>query len=83
MLAEKIPGDGFIRMAKARSLIVPFAFFLMLPVAYFVNVMFAVFMPVLIPFYMAMAKKYFDRKQKKKGITPPTPAPPEPAPTTT
>lgn len=66
-LASKIPGGGFIQLAKARSLIVPLAFLLMLPIAYFIKVNYAVFMPALIPFYMGMIKKYLDKKYKKKN----------------
>ncbi len=48
--------------AKARSLVVPFIFFLMLPIAYFAGVMYAVYVPVLIP----IAITWMGRRIKKK-----------------
>lgn len=50
-------------IARLRSFIVPFVFFLMLPVAYLTNVMFAVWVPMLIPVFL----KIFVRRIKSKN----------------
>jgi len=64
-LAEP-PIDRFVlKLAYARSLVVPFLFFLMLPVAYFTNVLFAVYIPMLIPVAIRIINKKKKKKQEK------------------
>ena len=50
------------RLAKLRSLVVPFIFLLMLPIAYFTNVLIAVYVPMLIPVVLRVLKKGSERK---------------------
>jgi uncharacterized membrane protein len=67
-LAEP-PIDPFVlRLAYARSVVVPFLFLLMLPVAYFTNVIFAVYIPMLIPVAIRIIKKLIQRKYEKFNV---------------
>jgi uncharacterized membrane protein len=64
-LAEP-PIDALIlRLAYARSLIVPFLFLMMLPVAYLTNVIFAVYVPMLIPVAIRVIKKQIRKRHEK------------------
>jgi uncharacterized membrane protein len=51
-----------VKLAKLRSLLVPFIFLLMLPVAYLTNVLFAVWMPMFIPITTRILKKRITKK---------------------
>jgi len=55
-------------MAKMRSFLVPFIFFLMLPVAYLTNVIYAVWVPMLIPISLKVLKKRISRKLKQPEL---------------
>jgi len=61
-VAEPPIDDLTANMAKMRSFLVPFIFFLMLPVAYLTNVFFAVWVPMLIPISLKILKKRIRRK---------------------
>src|SRR5258706_14063893 len=63
-LAEP-PIDPLVaKLAKMRSLIVPFVFLSMLPVAYFSNVLIAVYVPLLIPLIIRVFKKRVSKRHK-------------------
>lgn len=53
-----------LKLAKLRSLTVPFIFLLMLPVAYFTHVLIAVYMPILIPVILRILKRRVHKKNK-------------------
>ncbi len=53
-----------VRLAKTRSIAVPFVFLLMLPVAYIFNVIFAVYIPMLIPLVMKVMTRRYAGKTK-------------------
>jgi hypothetical protein len=55
-------------MAKMRSFLVPFIFFLMLPVAYLTNVIYAVWVPMLIPISLKVLKKRISKKLKQPDL---------------
>lgn len=62
-IAEGIPDGHFVKLAKARSLIVPFVFTWTIPVAFFFPGL-ARFMPMFIPLVMKIVQKRFDKKNK-------------------
>jgi ABC-type uncharacterized transport system permease subunit len=64
-VAEPPIDDLTASMAKMRSFLVPFIFFLMLPVAYLTNVYYAVWVPLLIPVSLKILKKRINRKYKQ------------------
>ena len=64
-LAEPPIDPLVLKLAYARSLVVPFLFLLMLPVAYLTNVLFAVYIPMLIPLVMRILKKQIRKGMKK------------------
>ena len=51
-----------LKLAYARSLLVPTMFLLMLPIAYFVNVLYAVYVPMLIPILIRIIRKIIKRR---------------------
>jgi uncharacterized membrane protein len=63
-IAEPAIDRLVVKMAKARSLIVPLLFLSMLPVAYFTNVIFAVYIPLLIPVIMRIATRIIKKNHK-------------------
>jgi uncharacterized membrane protein len=54
-----------LKLAKLRSLTVPFVFLLMLPVAYFTHVLIAVYMPIFIPIILRTLNRRVHKKHKK------------------
>ena len=67
-LAEPPVDPLTLKLAYARSLIVPFLFLLMLPVAYLTNVLFAVYIPMLIPVVIRILKKQIRKKHEKNHV---------------
>jgi uncharacterized membrane protein len=65
-LAEPPIDPLVLKMAYARSLLVPFTFLAMLPIAYFLNVIFAVYVPMFIPLIIRIVKKRIARKHANK-----------------
>ncbi len=61
-LAEPPIDPMILKLAYARSLLVPLIFLLMLPIAYLTNVLFAVWAPMLIPIFIRIAKKRIKKK---------------------
>ncbi len=61
-LAEPPIDPMILKLAYARSLLVPFIFLLMLPIAYLTNVLFAVWVPMLIPIFIRIVKKRIKKK---------------------
>ena len=53
-----------VKLAKARSMVVPVIFLLMLPVAYFVNVLLAVYIPMLIPLTLRIVARVIKKRHK-------------------
>lgn len=51
-----------VKLARARSLVVPIIFFTGLPVAYLTNVIFAVYVPLLIPVILRIMRKKIEKK---------------------
>jgi len=64
-LAEPPIDPLVLKLAYARSLVVPFLFLLMLPVAYFANVLFAVYIPMLIPLVIRILKRRIRKHHEK------------------
>jgi len=67
-LAEPPVDPLTLKLAYARSLVVPFLFLLMLPVAYLTNVLFAVYIPMLIPVVIRILKKQIRKKHEKNHV---------------
>ena len=67
-LAEPPIDPLVLKLAYARSLVVPFLFLLMLPVAYLTNVLFAVYIPMLIPVVLRILRKQIRKKHEKIQI---------------
>ena len=63
-LAEPPIDPLILKLAYARSLVVPFLFLMMLPVAYLSNVLIAVWMPMLIPIVLKIVKARIKKKYK-------------------
>ena len=53
-----------IKMAKARSIIVPCVFLCMLPVAYFIHIAAAAYIPMLIPIVMKLILRHYTKNSK-------------------
>jgi uncharacterized membrane protein len=53
-----------IKLARARSIIVPVVFLCMLPVAYFIHVIVAVYIPMFIPLVMKITTRRYTKKNK-------------------
>jgi uncharacterized membrane protein len=51
-----------LKMAKARSLIVPLVFLSMLPVAYLIDIRYAVYVPMMIPIIMNITRNVLNKK---------------------
>jgi hypothetical protein len=66
-LAEPPIDPLLLKLAYARSLVVPFLFLLMLPVAYLTNVLFAVYIPMLIPLVLRILKKQISKRHEKNS----------------
>jgi len=64
-LAEPPIDPLILKLAYARSLVVPFLFLLMLPVAYLTNVLFAVYIPMLIPLVLRILRRQIRKKHEK------------------
>ena len=67
-LAEPPIDPLVLKLAYARSLVVPFLFLLMLPVAYFANVLYAVYIPMLIPLVIRILKRQIRKRNEKNSI---------------
>ena len=64
-LAEPPIDPLVLKLAYARSLVVPFLFLLMLPVAYLTNVLFAVYIPMLIPLIIRILRNRIRKRHEK------------------
>jgi uncharacterized membrane protein len=64
-LAEPPIDPMILKLAYARSLVVPCLFLLMLPVAYLTNVLFAVYIPMLIPVVIRIIKRQIRKSHEK------------------
>src|SRR6185436_277826 len=67
-LAEPPIDPLILKLAYARSLVVPFLFLSMLPVAYLTNVIFAVYVPMLIPLAIRILKKQIRKRHEKMYV---------------
>jgi uncharacterized membrane protein len=61
-LTEPAIDPVVLKMAKARSLIVPLVSLLMLPVAYLIDIRLAVYVPMMIPLIMSFFRKVLTKK---------------------
>jgi len=66
-LAEPAIDPLTVKIARIRSIVVPFIFLLALPVAYFSNILYAVFIPMLIPITMRILMRVVKKRYSPKN----------------